>query len=69
VWDYGVVRRQQEVIAGPDEYGPQHKTFPGGPSAKSRIERDVLDLSGVTHMIWLEGINDFGKNGNAPWRR
>jgi lysophospholipase L1-like esterase len=53
-------------IAGPAEYGPQHKPFPGGPSAKSRIERDVLDLSGVTHMIWLEGINDFSKNGNAP---
>src|SRR6266404_5778657 len=53
-------------IAGPAEYGPQHKPFLGGPSAKSRIERDVLDLSGVTHMIWLEGINDFSKNGNAP---
>ncbi len=26
----------------------------------------MLDLSGVTHMIWLEGINDFSKNGNAP---
>jgi lysophospholipase L1-like esterase len=31
-----------------------------------RIERDVLELSGVTAMIWLEGINDFSKNGNAP---
>jgi len=51
-------------IAGPAEYGPQ-KPFPGGPSAKQRIERDVLDLSGVATMIWLEGINDFSKNGNA----
>src|SRR5216684_4601878 len=51
-------------IAGPAEYGP-HKPFPGGPSAKQRIERDVLDLSGVATMIWLEGINDFSKNGNA----
>ena len=25
-----------------------------------RLDRDVLDLSGVTHVIWLEGINDFG---------
>jgi len=25
----------------------------------------VLTLSGVTHVIWLEGINDFSKNGNA----
>jgi len=46
-------------------YGPE-KPFPGGPSAKARIDRDVLELSGVTHMIWLEGINDFSKNGNAP---
>jgi lysophospholipase L1-like esterase len=51
-------------VAGPAEYGPQ-KPFPGGPSAKMRIERDVLDLSGVSAMIWLEGINDFSRNGNA----
>ena len=25
-----------------------------------RIDRDVLTLSGVTAVIWLEGINDFG---------
>jgi lysophospholipase L1-like esterase len=52
-------------IAGPAEYSPQ-KPFPGGPSAMARIERDVLELSGVAAMIWLEGINDFSKNGNAP---
>jgi len=52
-------------IAGPAEYGPQ-KPFPGGPSATTRIDRDVLALSGVAAMIWLEGINDFSKNGNAP---
>src|SRR5213593_3051180 len=40
-------------VAGPAEYGPQ-KPFPGGPSAKTRIEREVLDLSGVSAMIWLE---------------
>src|SRR6516165_8591934 len=51
-------------IAGPAEYGPQ-KPFPGGPSAMQRLERDVLELSGVTAMIWLEGINDFSRNGNA----
>jgi lysophospholipase L1-like esterase len=51
-------------IAGPAEYGA-HKPFPGGPSARSRIDRDVLDLSGVGVLIWLEGINDFSKNGNA----
>src|SRR5215510_441308 len=51
-------------IAGPAEYSPQ-KPFPGGPSAMARIEREVLELSGVGAMIWLEGINDFSKNGNA----
>jgi lysophospholipase L1-like esterase len=52
-------------IAGPAEYSAQ-KPFPGGPSAMQRIERDVLDLSGLRAMIWLEGINDFSRNGNAP---
>lgn len=51
-------------IAGPAEYGPQ-KPFPGGPSGRSRIDRDVLELSSVNAMIWLEGTNDFSKNGNA----
>jgi lysophospholipase L1-like esterase len=52
-------------IAGPAEYSAE-KPFPGGPSAVQRVKRDVLDLSGVAAMIWLEGINDFSRNGNAP---
>jgi lysophospholipase L1-like esterase len=51
-------------IAGPAEYGPQ-KPFAGGPAAEQRLDRDVLTLSGVSTVIWLEGINDFSKNGNA----
>ena len=51
-------------VVGPKEYGPG-KPFPGGPSAVQRLERDVLGLSGVATVIWLEGINDFSKNGNA----
>lgn len=51
-------------VAGPAEYSPE-KPFAGGPSALDRLERDVLALSGVTAVIWLEGINDFSKNGNA----
>ena len=31
-----------------------------GPNALSRFDRDVLALSGVTHVILLEGINDLG---------
>jgi lysophospholipase L1-like esterase len=51
-------------VVGPAEYSPQ-KPFAGGPSALARLERDVLSLSGVRTVIWLEGINDFSKNGNA----
>jgi lysophospholipase L1-like esterase len=51
-------------IIGPAEYGPQ-KPFLGGPSARMRLDRDVIELSGVSAMIWLEGINDFSRNGNA----
>ena len=51
-------------VIGPKEYSPQ-KPFPGGPAALQRLERDVLTLSGVKAVIWLEGTNDFSKNGNA----
>ena len=30
-----------------------------------RIDRDVMELSGVSAMIWLEGTNDFSRNGKA----
>jgi lysophospholipase L1-like esterase len=51
-------------VVGPESYTPQ-TPFAGGPSAKDRLERDVVALSGVGAVIWLEGINDFGKQGNA----
>ena len=51
-------------VVGPAQYSPI-QPFPGGPSALMRLERDILSLSGVSTVIWLEGINDFGKNGNA----
>ena len=38
----------------------------GGPSALARLERDVLSLSGVAAVIWLEGINDFGGRTTPP---
>jgi lysophospholipase L1-like esterase len=49
-------------VIGPPDYS---QPFPGGMSALDRMERDVLSLSGVTHVIWLEGTNDFSANGNA----
>jgi lysophospholipase L1-like esterase len=55
-------------VAGPEEYSVS-KPFLGGPSSSARLKRDVLDLSGVKALIWLEGINDFSKNGNASAER
>ncbi|HEV2675690.1 MAG TPA: GDSL-type esterase/lipase family protein [Aliidongia sp.] len=49
-------------VIGPADYA---QPFPGGPSALDRMDRDVIGLSGVTTVIWLEGINDFGGNGKA----
>jgi len=51
-------------IAGPADYSPD-KPYPGGPASGQRLDRDVLSLSGISGLIWLEGINDFSKNGNA----
>jgi lysophospholipase L1-like esterase len=51
-------------IGGPAEYSPE-KPSGGGPSAGARLDRDILSLSGVSAVIWLEGINDFSRNANA----
>jgi lysophospholipase L1-like esterase len=51
-------------VAGPADYSPR-QPFAGGPSAGARFERDILSLSGVSSVIWLEGINDLGKDGGA----
>jgi Lysophospholipase L1 and related esterases len=37
----------------------------GGPAAVDRLDRDVLQLSGLTAVVWLEGINDFGAENNT----
>jgi len=49
-------------VVGPPDYA---QPFPGGMSALDRLDRDVIGLSGVTHVIWLEGTNDFSGAGNA----
>jgi lysophospholipase L1-like esterase len=51
-------------IVGPEQYTAV-KPFSGGPAALARLDRDVLSLSAVSAVIWLEGINDFSRNGNA----
>jgi len=37
----------------------------GGPPALSRLDRDVLGLSGVNAVIWMEGINDLNAGASA----
>lgn len=46
-------------VLGPAKYSLA-RPMSGGPSALARLERDVLSLSGVAGVIWLEGINDLG---------
>jgi len=48
-------------VVGPPDYAA--KPTPGGPSALDRLQRDVTSLPGVSTVIWLEGINDFGARG------
>jgi lysophospholipase L1-like esterase len=51
-------------ITGPEAYSSS-APFAGGPSALDRLERDVLGLSGLTTVIWLEGINDLSAGQSA----
>ena len=51
-------------ITGPTPYDSK-APFAGGPSALDRLERDVLSLSGVATVIWLEGINDLSSGSSA----
>ncbi len=50
------------MVIGPADY--KANPFAGGPAATERLDRDVISLSGVKTVLWLEGINDFG-NANA----
>lgn len=46
-------------VVGPAAYTATD-AIPGGPSAISRLDRDIVGLPGVGAVVWLEGINDFG---------
>jgi enterochelin esterase-like enzyme/lysophospholipase L1-like esterase len=50
-----------EEIGGNTVVNPHHI----GPTAVDRLDRDVLGLSGLTSVVWLEGINDFGAENNT----
>jgi lysophospholipase L1-like esterase len=49
-----------EAIGGNRVVNPVVANATSGPAAVDRLDRDVLGLSGLTHVIWMEGINDLG---------
>ena len=49
-------------VVGPERYSAVDAVN-GGPSALSRLDRDIVGLPNVGAVIWLEGINDFGTSG------
>src|ERR1700723_357461 len=49
-----------EAIGGNRVVNPAVVNATSGPAATDRLDRDVLGLSGLSHVIWLEGINDLG---------
>ncbi len=49
-----------EAIGGNRVVNPVVANAASGPAAVDRLDRDVLGLSGLTDVIWLEGINDVG---------
>jgi len=49
-----------EAIGGNRVVNPVVVGAASGPAAVDRLDRDVLGLSGLTDVIWLEGINDLG---------
>ncbi|MDP7477908.1 MAG: SGNH/GDSL hydrolase family protein [Vicinamibacterales bacterium] len=52
----GILRRDANAPAPP----PPNRNARFGPSAVSRLDRDVLDQPGVTHVIVFESTNDIG---------
>jgi lysophospholipase L1-like esterase len=49
-----------EAIGGNRVVNPVVANAASGPAAVDRLDRDVLGVSGLTHVIWMEGINDLG---------
>ena len=56
------LRKRDKIVA--KSIGKSHQVDAVGIFTPKRLERDVLSLSGVSAVIWLEGINDLSTNGN-----
>lgn len=76
-WPYWLANR---LVAAADEGGPRvsvidmgisgnqvtRNTARYGASAESRLRRDVLDQTGLSGVLTMEGINDIGDSGGSP---
>jgi lysophospholipase L1-like esterase len=51
-------------VVSPATYPPP-QPFAGGPSALQRLDRDLLTLSGLSGIVFLEGINDISSGAPA----
>jgi lysophospholipase L1-like esterase len=51
-------------VLTPETY-PAATPFAGGPSALQRLDRDLLQLSGLSTVIFFEGINDISAGSSA----
>lgn len=58
-------RGEQKGIANAGISGNRVLGRGNGPSAFERLERDVLDRAGVTHVVFFEGTNDIAGNFTA----
>lgn len=58
-------KREQKAIAIASISGNRVLGRGNGPSALERLERDVLDRAGVTHVVFFEGTNDIAGNFTA----
>lgn len=56
-------------VIGPAEIAPDGSASGtrGVPSALARLDRDVLGLSGVTHVIWQPSLADLAGAGRRDW--
>jgi lysophospholipase L1-like esterase len=59
-------QRRQWAIANAGISGNRVLNRGNGPSALERLERDVLDRAGVTHVVFFEGTNDIAGDFTAP---
>ena len=58
-------KEEQKGIANAGIAGNRVLGRGNGPSAFERLERDVLDRAGVTHVVFFEGTNDLAGNFTA----